>query len=1327
MTSILKTFGFRIPAFTYRHPTLKGNRLWNQEERRRRCIEVEFEGVTRKFNLCSSPSQLKEVILMAFNLPNKTEFLLTKARDGMDIKLEDIRIPAFTCRHPTLKWNRRWNQEERRQRCIDVEFDGLTRKFHLCGSPTQLKEMEPIDSLPQSSVLPPSLLFVLGEKFRREEDLLKATDIASELQKQCFDLDQSLIDLNQRLETSIIAYASHSTRIGGLFHEIRVKSSDLLALTCVSGSFIDVEGEGSGRAGKILGEELPALAKEVARVETVRMYAVDLLRRTDIWKGENLVSSSFPSDVGVGHQHEEDQIALEYLEQRDKQKGRKVMLIESGLNFQAELTHSNLVNSGSRSVQEYVDEFSWHLSRNALQETEDQTIGRLNRTIQEKLAANQYTSLHATINNALKVESFMAESRPYSHPSYNNNRSKQALVAAADCDIWEDDNPVEDDEAEIYEAYEEEEGEHLSCVIRTLLSVPHVDPPTRHSLFCTTCKVQAKLCQLIIDSGNSENIISLHMVEALKLPTTPHPRPYSIGDKLKQWDLALAHAEFAYNSVTNRSTGLRIMDMHISPTFNVKDICPYFPEDGFSTSTNLGTSFLQEQGLDVGHRHEKDQITLEYLEQRDKQKGRKVMLIESGQNFQADFIFIFYVFNIRIFCLFHPETALKLDTLVGDIEDAVSSTMTRNLRKASAMHSLEEMHLLAIKYLKLTEDVLTSVTKTRPHWKRLVSAVDHRVDRALAVLRPQAIADHRALLGSLGWPPPLSTLNSTNANSRKSSEVNPLFTMQGDLKQQYCENFLALCSLQDIQRWRKSRQLEGHSWEDPMRQPLWVIEELVNPISLGSQRHFSKWVEKPEFIFALVYKITRDFVDSMDDLLQPLVDKARLAGYSCREEWISAMVTSLSTYLAKEIFPIYVGQLEEESVTGLPSQARISWLHLVDLMIAFDKRVQSLVAQSGVLLSVGEDENLQRISSMSLFCDRPDWLDLWAEIELRDTLDKLKPEMEDERSWTLKVQGAVLLSGSEDYKSPVVTTTFLRRLSTVVDRSRALPSTSLRARLVKLAGAPIIRTFLDCLLRKCQEAEGLTALADDDALIKVTNSINAARYFETVLKGWCEDLFFLEMGFNQEDQLGTRASENSSDRGTIKKSEIGIFHGEIVKVEDFRTEWVEKISTVVLRGFDAQCRDYIKNRKQWQEKAEEGWIMSKSIVGALDYLQGRISILEGGLNGIDFVGVWRSLAAGVDRLLFNGILMSNVKFYDGGVERLGHDLEVLYGVFSAWCLRPEGFFPRASEGLKLLRMGEKQLKEGMGGGKERWLKENGIRHLSVTEVDKIVMNRVFRS
>jgi flagellar biogenesis protein FliO len=48
-------------------------------------------------------------------------------------------------------------------------------------------------------------------------------------------------------------------------------------------------------------------------------------------------------------------------------------------------------------------------------------------------------------------------------------------------------------------------------------------------------------------------------------------------------------------------------------------------------------------------------------------------------------------------------------------------------------------------------------------------------------------------------------------------------------------------------------------------------------------------------------------------------------------------------------------------------------------------------------------------------------------------------------------------------------------------------------------------------------------------------------------------------------------------------------------------------------------------------------------------------------------------------------------FSNGGVEKLHAIWIVLLVVFQAWCFRPEVFFPRLTEGLKLLKVDEKQL------------------------------------
>lgn len=656
----------------------------------------------------------------------------------------------------------------------------------------------------------------------------------------------------------------------------------------------------------------------------------------------------------------------------------------------------------------------------------------------------------------------------------------------------------------------------------------------------------------------------------------------------------------------------------------------------------------------------------------------------------------------------YAEMALKLDSLVGDIEDAVSSSVTGKLK--SRVDNSEETHHVAIGYLKSIEDLLASVAVTRPQWTRLLSSVDHRVDRSLAILRPQAIVDHRSLLSSLGWPPSLAGSKFSSINSGKQAEiVNPLFVMRGDLKSKYSESFLALCNLQGLQKRRKARQLKGHCVGNQLRQPLWVIEELVNPISTAAQRHFSKWAEKPEFVFALAYKIIRDFVDSMDEILQPLVDKANLIGYSCREEWISGMVIALSTYLAKEIFPKQIEVLQESSSSSdsgsTAYQARVSWLSLVDLMISFDKRIQDLILSAGLLLTVKDDDSWQRISVLCVFCDRPDWLQVWAEIERQESLNKLRSAMDLEKNWSTGIRGT-MLEYSDDYKAPVITSVVHHTLSLLIDRARPIPSITLRAEFISMSAAPIISEFLGYMLRRCQEAEGLTALADDNAVLKVSQSINAARYFESTLAEWCEDVFFLEM-------------ENLTVNG-----ESGcIFQQEINHLKEFRVEWTDKISTVILRGFDARSRDYLKNKRQWLEKSD-GPAVSRTFIESLDYMQGQLSKLQGGLNTVDFVTVWRGVASGVDQLLFAGIFTSGTKVSSDGVERLQGDLSVLFAIFSAWCLRPEGFFPRLSEGLRLLKIDEQQLREGAFKDKN-WLREHGIRHLAAADTERIIKNRVY--
>ncbi|XP_059067545.1 uncharacterized protein LOC131858349 [Cryptomeria japonica] len=64
---------------------------------------------------------------------------------------------------------------------------------------------------------------------------------------------------------------------------------------------------------------------------------------------------------------------------------------------------------------------------------------------------------------------------------------------------------------------------------RSLLVPLNKELAQRKSLFRTTCKAKGKVCKVIVDSGSTENLVSLEMVTKLKLKRIPHPTPYKVS------------------------------------------------------------------------------------------------------------------------------------------------------------------------------------------------------------------------------------------------------------------------------------------------------------------------------------------------------------------------------------------------------------------------------------------------------------------------------------------------------------------------------------------------------------------------------------------------------------------------------------------------------------------------------------------------------------------------------------------------------------------------------------------------------------------------------
>ncbi|KAI3701642.1 hypothetical protein L6452_26873 [Arctium lappa] len=86
----------------------------------------------------------------------------------------------------------------------------------------------------------------------------------------------------------------------------------------------------------------------------------------------------------------------------------------------------------------------------------------------------------------------------------------------------------EDDTCEGFSFAEEESEEKVNIVLQRVL-FSSKEEGQRKNLFRSHCSINKKVCNLIIDNGSCENLVSRKLVDRLNLPTQPQEAPYSLG------------------------------------------------------------------------------------------------------------------------------------------------------------------------------------------------------------------------------------------------------------------------------------------------------------------------------------------------------------------------------------------------------------------------------------------------------------------------------------------------------------------------------------------------------------------------------------------------------------------------------------------------------------------------------------------------------------------------------------------------------------------------------------------------------------------------------
>uniref|UniRef100_A0A0E0QCY6 RAD50-interacting protein 1 n=1 Tax=Oryza rufipogon TaxID=4529 RepID=A0A0E0QCY6_ORYRU len=696
----------------------------------------------------------------------------------------------------------------------------------------------------------------------------------------------------------------------------------------------------------------------------------------------------------------------------------------------------------------------------------------------------------------------------------------------------------------------------------------------------------------------------------------------------------------------------------------------------------------------------------------------------------------------------HRIDAIRLyAAFVGNLEDATFSIVRQasKLNLSSEMQWKQEKLLQAVDAMRDIELELLRISTNRPQWTNLIMAVDSRVDKTLAILRPKALTDYRALLAALGWPPSLSSPDA--ANNKYSEIPNPLILMNEANKEKYSQSFLALCALQHAQANREARQCQAKGASASMSDSkyfdktaacfdngLWAIDELVQPIASRLEYHFAKWSEQPEFIFALVYKIARDFMGGVDDILQPLIDRARLVGLSAKESWVTGMVKMLLGYLERQIFPVLVTSYQ---ATDDKFEVHSSWMHLNDLMITFDKRMQ-LLADSGIQKIASISEGLSRsLSVFSIYSEHSDWLHMWAGVELNSAQHKLKSEMEDEINWSYSIKelglqeitSNFLLSTREDYKAPTISEFVVKTASAMIERGHALPNRGLRIQYNRSSSVQFLSDFFLVLRERCEALQLTNTALEDDSLLKASFAINAARYCEYVLREWDDDIVFLEMGAHRKhvDEGQGQGHKHSAQHP------CSFFGDEIAFLAKLGTDYLEQIMSSVLLEFEDLSWDYVQNIGLPNEQIhpvdevldEENLGVSPGFVASLEVVRDRTTKLMLHLNSKDFLDLWRSIAEGLDYFIYSSIRWGELTFSDQGVVQLRVDTKALLHIFRPFCLRPEAFFPFISDSLRLLAMRKtdaRYLLEVLKNAKENdsCLRQQGLQHVNASQAMKIL-------
>ncbi|KAF4572590.1 hypothetical protein EYR36_007098 [Pleurotus pulmonarius] len=478
-------------------------------------------------------------------------------------------------------------------------------------------------------------------------------------------------------------------------------------------------------------------------------------------------------------------------------------------------------------------------------------------------------------------------------------------------------------------------------------------------------------------------------------------------------------------------------------------------------------------------------------------------------------------------------------------------------------------------------------------------------------------------------------------------------------RQAFEHAFINLLRLQDLAR-------KVISSEDSVREGLYPIQALVRPISLRFKYHFegsrdTNKLDKPEWYFTHVLNVAHEHRPFMNTIVQTLLSSEKIQGISAWDEFTSLLL------------PILAKKLRRTVPVLLPHPSLLA--HTIYQALAFDAALRDEGFQISLTTSAKHEPDEDRWEGISeIILGQKDWFEAWVDGENKFTEQQYNEIISSPDAWQIADDGADDKSRHIDLK----TTNSARQLKALVeqvtDRYSPLPDFAQRTRFLISVQLPLLEHYLGRIASSLDAFESYSsvfsravpgalgvALGTGDGGVKMdTNSLTSgvegaqrlckallsAKYIESAMEAWGEELFFLELWaeINRRASLRARATENPNlpdpHANELEVPQDTIFEELVLrykKVADrAQSMIVQQVCAEIDHGLKAHF--VVTTSRNPEERADE-IALSQTLLGPVALLSSYLTYLRSLLSEAMLTTIYRNIATHLaEHILNRGIL-----------------------------------------------------------------------------------------